>query len=239
MNIKLLDITYLRAQNTTAGQVLITGSSQNVTTTSSLFVVNGDVGIGTSLPTSPLTVSGNIAVVGTGNVIIFPDGSTQSTSANNAVFPGGGQGAVQFNNNNVFAGNVANLYWDDTNLRLGVGTTTPKSSFQIIDVGYESTNTYTSDINPTVLDSFPVPYYRSCHYIVQITDVNNSWYQTSQLMLIQDGVHAFQTEYNIVVTQSRLGELTSQVYNGNVQLVFTALYPSDKNIKVIRTSIEP
>lgn len=239
MNLKLLDIEYLRSQRTATGQVIVTGSTQSVVGTGSLVVVNGNVGIGSSTPSSPLSVDGNIAIFGGNSAVIFPDGSTQSTSANNIVFPSGTTGAVQFNNNGVFGGNEANLYWDNTNLRLGVGTNNPRSSFQIIDVGYESTNTSTSGITPVVLDSFPVPYYRSCHYIVQITDENNSWYQTSQLMLIQDGVNAYQTEYNIVVTQSRLGELNSQVSGGNVQLLFTAFYTSDKNIKVIRTSIEP
>ena len=239
MNLKLLDIQYLRAQNTTPGQVVVTGPTQSVTTTNTLVVVNGNVGIGSSTPSSPLSVTGNVAIFGGNSSIIFPDGSSQSTSANNAVFPGDTSGAVQFNKNGMFGGNQANLYWDNINLRLGVGTNTPKSSFQIIDVGYESTNTSTSGIAPVVLDSFPVPYYRSCHYIVQITDENNSWYQTSQLMLIHDGLNAYQTEYNIVVTQTRLGELTCQVSGGNVQLLFTASYTSDKNIKVIRTSIEP
>ena len=239
MNLKLLDIQYLRAQNTTTGQVVVTGPTQSVAAADTLVVVNGNVGIGSSTPSSPLSVSGNVAIFGGNSSIIFPDGSTQSTSANHVVFPGDMPGAVQFNKNGTFGGNEANLYWDNTNLRFGVGTNTPKSSFQIIDVGYESTNTSTSGITPVVLDSFPVPYYRSCHYIVLITDENNSWYQTSQLMLIQDGLNAYQTEYNIVVTQTRLGDLTCQVSGGNVQLLFTALYTSEKNIKVIRTSIEP
>jgi len=239
MNLKLLDIQYLRGQNTTVGQVLVAGPTQSIGTTNAIVVVNGNVGIGSSTPSSPLSVAGNVAIFGSNSAYIFSDGTAQYTSAANAVLPSGSLGAIQYNNNNRFGGDAANLYWDDVNFRLGVGTNTPRSSFQIIDVGYESTNTSTSGITPVILDSFPVPYYRSCHYIVQITDENNSWYQTSQLMLIQDGLNTYQTEYNIVVTQTRLGELTCQIASGNVQLLFTASYTSDKNIKVIRTSIEP
>ena len=64
MNLKLLDIQYLRAQNTTPGQVVVTGPTQSVTTTNTLVVVNGNVGIGSSTPSSPLSVTGNVAIFG-------------------------------------------------------------------------------------------------------------------------------------------------------------------------------
>jgi len=239
MNLKLLDINYLRAQNTAQGQAVIAGPTQSITTTPTLVVINNNVGIGSSSPSYPLSLNGNLALFGSTSGIIFSDGTEQTTSASSVVFPGSSTGAIQFNNNGIFAGDETNLYWDSVNLRLGVGTNTPRATFQIIDVGYESTNTSTSTTDPVLLDSFPVPYYRSCHYIVQITDENNSWYQTSQVMLIQDGLNAFQSEYNIIVTQAKLGELTCQVSSGNVELLFTPFYASDKNIKVIRTSIEP
>ena len=239
MPLKLLDIDYLRARNTVPGEFIITGANLSVIPTTAIVLSSGNVGIGSSSPSSKLSVSGNIALFGSNSAIQFSDGTTQSTSAAGVVYPGSTSGAVQFNQSGKFGGDATNLYWDTANKRLGVGTNAPRSTFQIIDVGYESTNTSTSGITPVVLDSFPVIYYRSCHYIVQITDENNSWYQTSQIMLIQDGVNAFQTEYNIVVTQTKLGEVSCQISGGNVQLLFTALYTSDKNIKVIRTSIEP
>lgn len=238
MTLKLLDVEYLRFQNRPSGQVLIVGSNHNVFATSTLVVVNNQVGINT-VPSTALSVAGNVSLFGTSNGVRFPDGSFQNTSATSAVPPGGTSGAVQFNSNGAFGGDTANLYWDATTKRLGVGTQTPRSTFQIIDVGYESTNTSTSGVSAVILDSFPVPYYRSCHYIVQITDENFSYYQTSQVMVIQDGLHAFQTEYNIVVNNGKMGEITSQIQGGNVVLLFTPFYTSDKNIKVIRTSIEP
>jgi hypothetical protein len=42
---------------------------------------SGNVGIGTPTPSSPLTVSGNVEVKGTGNGIIFPDGSALNSGS--------------------------------------------------------------------------------------------------------------------------------------------------------------
>ena len=45
-------------------------------------------------------------------------------------------GAIQFNVANALAGDTANLFWDDANNRLGVGTADPSSSFEV----YGNTN---------------------------------------------------------------------------------------------------
>lgn len=237
MTLKLLDIEYLRSQMSSSGQVLVTGSSFAVRSDGNLVVSNGRIGVGTTLPTQRLTVNGNLAITGPGSVIFFPDGSQQVTAAVTAV-PGGNEGSVQYKSGSVFAGSL-NLHWDQVNSRLGVGTDAPKATFQIIDVGYESTNHSTSTTDDIVIDLFPVVDYRSCHYIVQVTDANFSWFHTTQIMLIHDGLNAYKSEYNIVTTQEKLGSFDCRVSSGNVELVFSPFYSSDKNIKVIRTSIEP
>jgi len=45
--------------------------------------------------------------------------------------PSGVSGAIQFSNGSAFASDAANLFWDDTNNRLGVGTNTPTGIVQI------------------------------------------------------------------------------------------------------------
>lgn len=237
MTLKVLDINYLRAQNTGQGQVVVTGSGVGVTYSPNVYIKDDRVGIGISTPSQPLSVAGNVAVFGSNSGFIFSDGSMQTT-ATSSTPPGGNFGAVQFNNNGAFGGTL-NLFWDSNTNRLGIGTNQPKSTLQIIDVGYESTNKNTTDLNPVVLDSFPVPDYRSCHYIVQVTDQAYSWFHTTQIMLVHDGLHAFKTEYNIVVTANKLGSFDCAINGGNVELSFTAFYNSLKNIKVIRTSIQP
>lgn len=236
MSLKLLDIEYLRSQKSNRGQVLVTGSMLSVCADGNLVVVNGNVGVGTGLPTSKLTIIGNVAIRGS-SALIFPDNSIQTTAATTAT-PSGTDGSVQYKSGNSFAGS-SDLYWNQPATRLGIGTNSPRSTLQIKDVGYESTNTFVGDLSETVLDSFPVPDYRSCHYIVQVTDENFSWFHTAQIMLVHDGMQAFKSEYNIVTTQERLGTFDCRVNNGNVELMFLPLYSSSKNIKVIRTSIEP
>jgi hypothetical protein len=60
---------------------------------------------------------------------------TQSPPAGNVVLqsvtPGGSTGYVQFASSTQFAGD-ANLFWDNTNKRLGIGTTTPAYGLHII-----------------------------------------------------------------------------------------------------------
>ena len=56
--------------------------------------------------------------------------------------PSGSAGAIQFSDGSAFASDAANLFWDDTNNRLGVGTNTPSATTHI--VGVDQLNTSTS-----------------------------------------------------------------------------------------------
>jgi hypothetical protein len=49
--------------------------------------------------------------------------------------PSGVSGAIQFSNGSAFASDAANLFWDDTNNRLGVGTNAPSATAHIGGVG--------------------------------------------------------------------------------------------------------
>jgi hypothetical protein len=41
-------------------------------------------------------------------------------------------GAIQFSNGSAFASDAANLFWDDTNNRLGIGTNSPNQQLQVV-----------------------------------------------------------------------------------------------------------
>jgi hypothetical protein len=56
------------------------------------------------------------------------DAATKNYVDTHSTTPGGTNGAVQFNNSSVFGGNASKLFWDNTNFRLGIGTSTPDAS---------------------------------------------------------------------------------------------------------------
>jgi hypothetical protein len=65
------------------------------------------------------TINGT-SVLGSGNIV------TPSTP------PSGVAGAIQFSNGSAFASDASNLFWDDTNNRLGVGTNTPTQALDVV-----------------------------------------------------------------------------------------------------------
>jgi hypothetical protein len=46
--------------------------------------------------------------------------------------PSGVAGAIQFSNGSAFASDASNLFWDDTNNRLGVGTNAPSTTLDVV-----------------------------------------------------------------------------------------------------------
>ena len=77
-------------------------------------------GLGTDLPiqvsTSGVNFTGTASIGGT------------------ALSPSSGvAGAIQFSNGSAFASDATNLFWDDTNNRLGIGTNTPNSPLSIVN----------------------------------------------------------------------------------------------------------
>ena len=68
------------------------------------------------------TINGT-SVLGSGNIV------TPSTN------PSGVAGAIQFSNGSAFASDAANLFWDDTNNRLGIGTNTPTQTLDVRNTG--------------------------------------------------------------------------------------------------------
>jgi hypothetical protein len=97
--------------------------------------VNGSTG---SVSVQPTLVSGtNIktindeSILGSGNITISGGGGS----------PSGVSGAIQFSDGSAFASDAANLFWDDTNNRLGIGTNAPSTSLQVKGSGTTSATT--------------------------------------------------------------------------------------------------
>jgi hypothetical protein len=92
-----------------------------------LFIKDGgNVGIGNTNPAQKLDVSGIVQISGSGNGLKFPDGTLQTTAAvTGFTLPALNNGSVLFSNGSTIAQNNANFFWDNTNSRLGIGTSSP------------------------------------------------------------------------------------------------------------------
>jgi hypothetical protein len=66
-----------------------------------------------------------------GNLAGTASFATTASFALNTTPPSGVSGAIQFSNGSAFASDASNLFWDDTNDRLGVGTNTPTKELTI------------------------------------------------------------------------------------------------------------
>ena len=61
----------------------------------------------------------SVSLLGSGDIVL-------------AATPSGVAGAIQFSNGSAFASDASNLFWDDTNNRLGVGTNAPTLPIDIL-----------------------------------------------------------------------------------------------------------
>ena len=126
-------------------------------------------GLGTNLPMEASTTAinftgtttvGGVAVANTTQLATKQDTLVSGTniktinstsllgSGNIAVVtsPSGVAGAIQFSNGSAFASDASNLFWDDTNNRLGIGTNAPASQQEIKGNGDQLWITNSSDI---------------------------------------------------------------------------------------------
>ena len=109
----------------------------------------GSLQIGQKIQIAGVTGAG-APVVGTGSTETDPQVSTLTasqwckanaggtaidcTTSTPSTAAAGSSGYVQFNNSNAFAAD-SNLFWDNTNKRLGVGTSSPAYKFVVVTTG--------------------------------------------------------------------------------------------------------
>jgi hypothetical protein len=99
-------------------------SGTNIKTINSTSVLgSGNIAVQETLVSGTnIKTLNNTSLLGSGNITL---------TAN----PSGVSGAIQFSNGSAFASDAANLFWDDTNNRLGIGTNTPSSPLSISSTG--------------------------------------------------------------------------------------------------------
>lgn len=122
----------------------------------------------------------------------------------------------------IRGGNVAT----SANLSITSNANIGNSSSQVV-VAYNTlvqlkTSTYTTtNTDAQIVDTFAVADHRTSKYLISIKNTNNNDYQSTEIMLLQDGTNALLTEYATLVSNTTLGQFTANINSGNVRLYVT------------------
>jgi hypothetical protein len=129
-----------------SGWIPMASTTQYVLTRSPIYVSGSNVGIGTLSPVYTFQVNGDIS--GT-RLCIGSD--CRSNWPGGGIAGSGSSGQVTFWIDSTSVGGDNNLFWDNLNKRLGIGTTTPQTSLHVI--GNITANTFLGTINASNVSS--------------------------------------------------------------------------------------
>lgn len=92
-----------------------------------------------------------------------------------------------------------------------------------------------STVSLTSIDTWAIATYRSCKYLIQITQSTN--YQVSEILVIHNGTTTTMTEYAVLETNGPLCTFTTDVNGGNVRLLVTMGSATAATIRIHKTVI--
>ena len=93
----------------------------------------------------------------------------------------------------------------------------------------QTTNTTTTGTSQMVLDTFATTTYRTVKYVISIKDNVANNFQATEIMLMHSGGNVYMTEYATLISNGTVGQFSSNVASGNVNLLYT---PSTANTTV-------
>ena len=85
-----------------------------------------------------------------------------------------------------------------------------------------------------LIDSFPITEYRTIKYVLQLS--YGSDFHSTEILLLQDGVSVYVTEYATIQTDSSLGNISAIVEDGLVKLLLSPTF-TNTTIKGFRTGV--
>jgi hypothetical protein len=129
------------------------------------------------------------------------------------------------------------LHVDSANDRVGINTLTPQAEFQVSNVALSTSIVSTTSTSSATLDNLPVSAFRTAKYIVQAHDTVTNAYQTSEILLIHDGVSAYLTEYAIIYTAGSLGSYDAALVSGDIRLSVTPASANATTFKSYRQAV--
>lgn len=125
----LIDLTF--GQTTiTSGQILVAGPSVGINVPSNYPNAPFIRGLVTGNPAD--SISHHLGIPGHAPKIDLATETQGHLSFSNLTFPGFTSGSVIFFNGTTFAQDNPHLFWDDTNNRLGIGTSGPQKTLHVI-----------------------------------------------------------------------------------------------------------
>jgi len=128
------------------------------------------------------------------------------------------------------------LIIDTAGMGLRVANANITYSLQVNSLNVTTNTVTTSSSGQVVLDKFPITQLASAKYFVQANNSTN--YQTTEIVLVQDGTNVWLTEYGSIQTGPSLGTFTADISGGDVRLLFTAVN-SINTIRSVRYGIIP
>lgn len=213
----VLNAANVAANNQDIGFIFNRGSSGNVAVTwnetKDEFVL--------CYTTTSGNTNGNVANSGNANVTVGNIKAAGYFYSNGAAFAGGGSGTpggsdtqIQYNNNGIFGG-ASGVTTNGMSLTVSsdllVGSAVAKMSSAVItSVGTTA----------KAIDTIPVTEHRSAKYVVSVTDVTNSEYQTNEIILVHNGTSATISSYGVVYS----GTSARMAFSANISAGVVTLW---------------
>jgi hypothetical protein len=121
---------------------------------------------------------------------------------------------------------------------VGIGNTTPKAKLSVEEYGIDTTSTASSATTQIAIHSFAAADFRSARFTVQVTNSTDSTYHTTELLLVHNGTTANITEFGEIHTGSAVeATFDADISSGNVRLLATPASTDTMAFKVVCHSI--
>jgi hypothetical protein len=103
-----------------------------------------------------------------------------------------------------------------------IGNASSQTSVSHNAIGHIKTTSYTTtNTDAQIIDSFAATEFRTSKYLISIKNTDDDDYQSTEIMLLQDGSSAYLTEYATLISTATLGVFSANVNSGTVRLYMT------------------
>jgi hypothetical protein len=214
-------------------------TNSNIAPTSYANLTVGNV----LLVNGTIAINGNLGLAGqyivsTGSGMAWTTASFNGGTITNALTVTANVTAPQYNfaNGTNILSTVTSSY-GNTQVAAYLPTYTGTLTYGSVPILNSSSTTTSIGTSPVAIDSFSSTVYRSAKYIVSVTDVTNTGYQTAEILLMQDGVNANIASYGILVS----GTGTKMTFTSNIVASTVTLWgtgvSANNTVKLARTLI--